>query len=100
MKKLVMVETISQHRVRYVVEVENDILDATDEVVWRENDADFKEFSQMHLGNVIVSHREITEQDYLKMFNEDNDYLSAWLDEQKKQFINVIEYNEENADGA
>jgi hypothetical protein len=100
MKKLVMVDTISQHRVRYVVEVEDNIEHALDEVVYREHDIGFKEFSQMHLGNVIVSHREISEQEYLKMFNEENDYLSEWPEEQKKTLINVIDYTEENTDGA
>jgi hypothetical protein len=100
MKKLVMVETISQHRVRYVVEVEDNIEHALDEYVWREHDPEFKEFSQMHLGNVIFSHREISGDEYLKIFNEDNDYLSSWPEEQKKTLINVIDYKEENTDGA
>ena len=100
MKKLVMVDTISQHRVRYVVEVEDNIEHAVDEVVYREHDTEFKEFSQMHLGNVIFSHREISQDEYLKLFNEDNDYLSEWPEEQKKRLINVIDYTEENTDGA
>jgi hypothetical protein len=100
MKKLVMVETLSQHRVRYVVEVEDNIEHALDEFVYREQDPEFREFSQMHLGNTIVSHREISEQEYFKIFNEDNDYLSEWPEEQKKRLINVVEYNEENTDGA
>jgi hypothetical protein len=101
MKKLVLVETISQHRVRYVVEVEDNIEHALDEVVCREGDVDeFKEFSQMHLGNVIVSHREISGDEYLKIFNEDNDYLSMWPEEQKNRLINVIDYTEENTNGA
>jgi hypothetical protein len=70
MKKLVLVDTISQHRIRYVVEVENDIDHALDEVVANEYNADFKEFSQEHLGQVIVSHREITEEEYLKILNQ------------------------------
>ena len=101
MKKLVLVDTISQHRVRYVVEVEDNLEHALDEVVCREHDIDeFKEFSQTHLGSVIVSHREISGDEYLKIFNEDNDYLSEWPEGQKKRFINVIDYTEENTNGA
>ena len=99
MKKLVLVETVSQHRVRFVVEVEDDINHALDEVVCREDDAYFEEFSQQHLGYLICSHREISEKEYLKVFNEDNDYLRNWSDENKKKFINVIDYNKENIDG-
>jgi hypothetical protein len=100
MKKLVLVETISQHRIRYVVEVEDNLEHALDEVFCREHDIDFKEFSQNHLGNVIVSHREISGDEYLKIFNEDNDYLSMWPEEQKNRLINVIDYTEENTNGA
>ena len=100
MKKLVLVETISQHRIRYVVEVEDNLEHALDEVVCREHDTDFKEFSQTHLGSVVVSHREISGDEYLKIFNEDNDYLSMWPEEQKNRLINVINYTEENTNGA
>jgi hypothetical protein len=46
---------------------------------------DVKEFSQKHLGETIVSHRVISEKDALDLFDEDNDYLQGWTDEQKMQ---------------
>ena len=95
MKKLVMVDCISQHRIRYVVEVEDDIDHALDEVVVKEMDAYFEEFSQKHLGETIISHREISKEEYLKIFNEDNEYLQSWAEEQKLRFINKINYEEE-----
>ena len=98
MKKLVMVDCISQHRIRYVVEVENDINHALDEVVARDTDAYFEEFSQKHLGEVIISHREITKEEYLKIFNIDNDYLQQWTEDQKLKFINRINYEVEEND--
>ena len=98
MKKLVMVDCISQHRIRYVVEVEDDIDHALDEVVARDTDAYFEEFSQKYLGEIIISHREISKEEYLKIFNEDNDYLQQWAEEQKLRFINKINYGEENDD--
>jgi hypothetical protein len=95
MKKLVMVETLSQYRMRYVVQVEDDIDHALDMVVMGDYDPDFKEFSQKHLGpSVIVDHYEISENEYITMFDKDNDYLISWTDEQKKSFINVIDYHE------
>ena len=36
----------------------------------------------------------ISEEEYLKLFDQDNDYLISWTDEQKKSFINVIDYYE------
>lgn len=98
MKKLVMVECVSLFRIRYVVEVEDDIDHALDEVVSRESDIEFQEFSQKHLGGSIISHREIFKEEYLKIFNEDNDYLQSWTEEQKLQFINKINYEVEEND--
>jgi len=103
MKKLVMVDVLSSFRMRYVVQVENDIEHALDEVVCRETDTNFKEFSQKHLDpTAIIDYREITEEEYLKTFDQDNDYLAGWTVEQKKSFINVIDYREpmEIDDGA
>jgi hypothetical protein len=95
-KKLVMIEALSQYRMRYVFEVEDDIEHAFDEYVMLENTIELKEFSQLHLEpTVIMSHREITKEEYLKIFNEDNDYLSKWDDEKKMTFINILDYEKE-----
>jgi len=32
------------------------------------------------------------------LFDKDNDYLKTWTDEQKKSFINVIEYEPKELD--
>jgi hypothetical protein len=98
-----MVDVLSSHRIRYVVRAKN-TEDALDEVVMREAiDTDFREFSQKHIQpTAIIDHREITEEEYLRIFDEDNDYLKEWTDEQKKKYINVIDYYEqkENDNGA
>ena len=96
MTKLVMVETISQHRLRFVVELNDDepIDHAEDQFMFREDDPAFQEFSQEHLGNVIVSSREISKEDYLHMFDEDNDYLASWSEDQKFKLINKIQETE------
>lgn len=95
MKKLVMVDVLHQFRIRYVVEVEDNIDDALDEVTIREADTSFAEFSQKSLEpSIILSHREITEEEYLKIFDEDNDYLKSWNKENKLNFINKINYEE------
>lgn len=94
MKKLVLVESLVQYRMRHVIEVEDNIDHALDEHLIKENDADFHEFSQKNLlPSVIISHREITKKEYLEMFDEDNDYLKEWSDEQKFSYINTIDYS-------
>ena len=95
MKKLVLVDTISQHRIRYVVEVEDDINDALDEVVMKGDNTGFHEFSQEYLGETTISYREISKEEYLSVFDKDNDYLSSWTEEQKLRFINKINYHED-----
>jgi len=94
MSKLVVVDVLSSFRMRYVVRAKN-AEDALDEVVMRETDTTFKEFSQKHIDPTgIIDYREISEEEYLKMFDQDNDYLASWTEEQKKSFINVIDYYE------
>lgn len=100
-KKLVMVEALHQFRMRYCVEVEDNIDDALDEVIMKEplGPEVLIEFSQFPLEpTTIISHREIDEKEYLRMFDEDNDYLQNWTKEQKLSFINKINY-EEKIDG-
>lgn len=95
MKKLVMVDCLSQFRIRYCVEVEDDIDHALDEIICNYTEMEFKEFSQEHLlpSPIFLSHREIRKEEYLRMFNEDNDYLKSWTEDQKLEFINKINYN-------
>ena len=76
----VLVEAISQFRERYMVEVPKGKAEyALDTVVM--NGA--QEFSQEHLGEVIVSHRVVSFDEALKMCDKDNDYCSEWSDEKK-----------------
>ena len=88
-----VVETISMFRMRYVVEGKSSE-HAMDEVVMNLADSDFKEFSQHHVDEVITSSREIDDEEYLRMFDEDNDYLKDWDVEQKMQYVNKIDYEE------
>lgn len=86
-----LVETVSIFRMRYVVEAEN-AEHAKDEVTMN-NDGNLHEFSQLHLDEIISSTREIDRDEYLRQFDEDNDYLQEWDDEQKLAWVNVIDYD-------
>lgn len=78
-------------RMRYVIEADN-AEHAKDEVTMN-NDGNLREFSQYHVDEVITSAREIDREEYLRMFNEDNEYLQDWDEDQKLDFINVVDYN-------
>lgn len=92
-KKLYLVETVSTFRIRYVVEAKTEA-DAEDEVTL--SGADFYEFSQKHIDESITSTRELTKEQYIELFNKDNDYLAKWEDEAKMNFINKINYDDTN----
>ena len=79
-KVWVMVDAVSQFRMRYMVEVPASNPEwALDTVTMTEA----KEFSQEWLGETIVSHRVISQEDALKLCDVDNDYCSDWNEEQK-----------------
>jgi hypothetical protein len=87
----VLVETVSTFRMRYVVEVPVGKKEwALDTVTMNEAE----EFSQEHIGEQIVSHRVIDNEEYLRVFNEDNDYLKSWSDEQKFKFVTPLPEDE------
>lgn len=78
--ELVMVECISTFRQRYVVEVPKGKSEwALDTVTMNEA----KEFSQLHLGETIVSDRVITKEELIAISDIDNDYCKSWSEEQK-----------------
>lgn len=77
---LVLVETVSTFRVRYLVEVPKDNKDwALDTVVMNEA----KEFSQKYLDELIVSHRVVSELEALQLCDEDNEYAKSWSNDHK-----------------
>lgn len=87
MSKIVLVETVSMFKHIYAVEVgDNDPAEyALDTVTMQEKGLD--EFAQKHIGEDIFSHRVVTEEEYIKVFDEMNHYLKEWSPEEKKKFI-------------
>jgi hypothetical protein len=99
MSKFVLVDTISQYRMRYVIEVPDDHNEreypcsadtwAADTVTSEE----MKEFSQLWLGETIVSTREIAKEEIVHLCDKENDYAQAWDDEKKLEvFVTQVGY--------
>lgn len=86
-----LVETISMFRMRYVIEALEET-HACDEVVMNNSEGFLREFSQLHLDEIITSSREIDDAEYLRLFDRDNDYLKDWTDDQKFNAVNVLDY--------
>ena len=86
--KLVLVETISTFKMTYVIEQpKNSPNDwALDTVTMDEA----IEVSQKHINNDIISHRVISKEEYMEIFDQDNDYLRSWDETQKLNLITKL----------
>jgi hypothetical protein len=52
------------------------------------------EMSQLHLGEQIVSTREISQAEFLKIHDADNDYLQSWdVATKYKNFVHEVDYS-------
>jgi len=91
MSKLVLVDAISTFHVRYVVETSDDEVDQAITAVKLGKVQD--EFSQKHLGETVISQRVVSVDEYLELFDKDNDYLKDWTPDQKMRYIHVHEAN-------
>lgn len=79
-KVWVMVECVSIFRMRYMVETPAEHPEyALDTVTMNEA----KEFSQEHIGENIMSHRVMSEEEALKFCDEENGYCKDWNTDQK-----------------
>jgi hypothetical protein len=86
--KLFLVDAVSTFRNSYAVRAES-AEHAADSVTMNE----VEEFGQQWLGEQISRVMEISEEDYLKLFDADSEYLVSWTDEKKKESIHTIEYD-------
>ena len=105
MSRYVLVDAISQFRMRYVVEVPDDCENPTDDdryPVTPETYAsdvvvceEAKEFTQEHLGETIVSTREVTLEEAVAQYRKDEPMFSVWSDELIiKNHVTPIGHNE------
>ena len=93
--EFVLVETILTYRMRYVVEVEKGDTPQDHIAEGQVIRGEAKEFSQLALGETVVSTRIIEKKDIIALCDEDNDYASTWRDDQKMgNFVETINYFE------
>jgi len=97
--QLVLVDTISTFRMRYVVEVPVGTDDqGKDKALWALDTVtmqEAKEFSQEHLGETIVSHRVVSKKEALAICDIDNDYCASWPKDKKIEVF-VTSWKEQN----
>ena len=92
-KTYAVVTVISTYRIRYAIpmdELQNLNTEATATLAWADDCVtceEVEEFSQKHLGETIVDTVEMSQEDVLTLFDEDNDYLKGWSEQQKINHI-------------
>lgn len=93
----VLVTTVSQFRMRYVMHKDDLQAMNTQNIVkpieWAQDTVtmqECEEFSQEHLGEIIISTDMMTEETVLDLFNRENSYLSSWSDEYKLKWIRKL----------
>jgi hypothetical protein len=87
--KLFLVDAVSTFRNSYVVRCKDEV-HATDTVTLNEA----VEWSQDWLGETVSRVREISEEEYLVLFDKDNDYLKDWDAKKKKSLIHTVNYDD------
>lgn len=88
---LVLVEAQQGYLMRYVLQTPKDHPEwALDTVTCEEA----VEFSQKSIGETILSHRVISEEEFNTLFDNDNSYLRSWNSTDRKKLVTVI-----NSDG-
>lgn len=99
MSKFVVVDTIAQYRMRYIIEVPDNHNDGEypcDAETWAADTVtseEMREFSQLWLGETITSTREIAKEEIIPMCDKENDYCKSWSDEQKMEvFVTEVGY--------
>lgn len=84
---LVLVEAQQGYLMRYVVQTPKDHPEwALDTVTCEEA----VEFSQKSIGETILSHRVISEEEFHALFDNDNSYLRSWSPTDRKKLVTVI----------
>lgn len=80
-----LVETLTQYRIVYVVETENK--EWAEETVWLD---EAEEFGQTYLGEIVVSSREVDDDECIRVHDQLNDYLKDWTREQKLARVHKV----------
>jgi hypothetical protein len=90
-KKLYLVKAVSSFIHSYAIRAES--REAAEEAV---NLDSVEEFAQRHFGHNTVSSREVTEAEYLRVFDDESPYLKSWSTDKKMACIEELPGLEES----
>lgn len=95
-QRYAVVTAVSSHRMRYVVPLDQlQALnkDAEVDAAWLADSvvcSEVEDFSQEWLGEQIIDTNVISEEEMLKLFDADNQYLQSWSKQQKINFVRKL----------
>ena len=84
-----VVDVVSMFRMRYVIECENAEHAMDTAITVKE----VKEFGQKHIGENIVSCREIADDQIPILFFEDHPYLESWGPSIATEYVHKVDYS-------
>jgi len=101
-KQYVIVTAVSTFRQRYCIpmdELQAENTDMTVDPLWALDAVtcnDVNEFSSEHIGELIVDHEVLSEEEALAMYDRDNDYLKDLDESRKISMIRDWKWSEES----
>jgi len=82
MNRIYIFETVSSFSMKYAIEADSE--EKAFEI-YKQNE--YNDFAQTHLGEVIVDIIPVTEDEYIKLFDQDSEYLKNWSDDAKLNLV-------------
>lgn len=85
-KKIYIIETVSMHRMAYCIEADSNT-EAENILSKMGTTGNLTDFGQTHIGENIFYSQEVSQEEYLQLFDELNDYLKDIPTERKLSYI-------------
>lgn len=85
-----MIEALSQYRMTYVIEADT----KEQALEFMDQNEYLDELGQKWLGEIILSSREVTDEETIRVFDEMNDYLVSWTPDRKLELYHKAKTSE------
>ena len=100
MSKYVMVDAVSMFKMKYCIEVPDEIedKDLLDHVEKQVSAGDTLEFTQRHMGETVENYTIVTKDEILEQFRSEEPYFASWEDEVFMRQVTPIGFDRKEYD--
>ena len=100
MSKYVMVDAVSMFKMKYCIEVPDEIedKDLLDHVEKQVSAGDTLEFTQRHMGETVENYTIVTKDEILEQFRSEEPYFASWEDEVIMRQVTPIGFDRKEYD--